>query len=233
MRGIDEFHLEHPHAGSRMIRDYLKLEGYSVNRKRVQRLMKLMGLEAIYPRKNLSRATSEHKKYPYLLRGVEITKPDFVWSTDITYIPMRSGFFYLVAIIDWFSRCVLSWELSNCLSNDFCIKALLIATSRNGSPEIFNTDQGAQFTANNFVLELTSRNIRVSMDGKGRAIDNVYIERLWRSVKYENVYLKDYHDGNSLFLGLNEYFNFYNNKRPHSSLDGKTPMSVYSAKRVA
>lgn len=228
MRQIDELSTKYPFYGSRQMRDALWRDGCEVNRKRVQRLMRLMGIEAIYCKPKTSLPNLQHRIFPYLLRGVLITRVNQVWSIDITYIRMRDGFLYLVAVIDWFSRFVLSWELSNSMSVDFCVKALIFALDH-GTPEIFNSDQGAQFTAEEFVGELLSRKIRVSMDGIGRAIDNVWIERLWRSVKYEEVYLKDYSSGRDAQVGLKEYFRFYNHDRPHSSLDRKTPAEVFLA----
>jgi len=210
-----------------MLSDTLNLEGYPVNRKRIQRLMRLMGIEAIYPKQKLTVRNPEHEIYPYLLRGKTITFKNQVWSTDITYIPVKMGFLYLVAVIDWFSRFVLSWRLSNSLSNDFCIEALLEAFELYGIPNIFNTDQGSQFTSLNFINELKRREISISMDGKGRALDNVYIERLWRTVKYEEVYLKDYYDGKYAFESLNTFFAHYNFTRPHSELNKKPPSYTY------
>jgi len=201
-------------------------EGYSVNRKRIKRLMLLMGLKAIYCEPKTSIANAAHQKYPYLLRDIPIERVNQVWSIDITYIPMRNGFLYLVAIIDWRSRYVLSWELSNSLSIDFCIDALL-RSFKFGTPEIFNSDQGSQFTALEFLKELLERKIKVSMDGRGRALDNVFIERLWRSVKYEEIYLNDYALGSDVFHALTRYFKFYNTKRPHSSLANSTPHEVF------
>lgn len=224
---MDKLYLKHPHAGSRMLCDMLNLEGYCVNRKRIRRLMELMGIEAIYPKKNLSKAHLGHKIYPYLLRGVEIAYPNHVWSTDITYIPLNSGFLYLVAVIDWYSRFVLAWELSNSLSNDFCILSLKRALRKYGSPDIFNTDQGSQFTSENFVTILLDREIKVSMDGRGRALDNVFVERLWRSVKYEEVFLADYAGGADAHKGLTRYFTFYNYKRPHSNLGKRPPAESF------
>jgi len=227
MRRIDELHLDHPFAGSRMLSDILRTEGYVVNRKRIRRLMRVMGIEAHYPKRNISKAGPEHQVFPYLLRGLDITHPNQVWSIDITYIPLATGFLYLVAVLDWFSRYVLSWRLSNSLANDFCCDALESALANHGRPTIFNSDQGVQFTARNFVDRLLSRDIQVSMDGRGRAIDNIFIERLWRSVKYESVYIRDYSDGRTAFENLTEYFRFYNYKRPHSSLGKITPSKVY------
>ena len=205
---------------------WLQRKGYRVNRKRVRRLMALMGLEAIYPKPNLSRAHSKHVKYPYLLKDIEITRPSQVWSTDITYIRMSHGFIYLVAVIDWFSRLVLSWRISLTLDIGFCLDALEEALQK-GSPEIFNTDQGSQFTSPDFTRRLTEKNIRVSMDGRGRALDNIFVERLWRSVKYEEVYLKDYQTVREATLGIEAYFQFYNTKRLHQSLNYQTPWEIH------
>lgn len=227
MKIIDKFYTDHPALGSRQMTCMLRNEGYHVNRKRTQRLMRLMGIEGICPKRNMSIPNEEHKIYPYLLRNVMITHPFQVWSIDITYIRMHEGFLYLVAILDWFSRYVLSWELSNTMTTDFCIKALLTAFKQ-GIPEIFNSDQGSQFTSSEFTKELLSRNIKISMDGKRRALDNIFIERLWRTVKYEEVYLKDYITGKDAFDELKKFFDYYNKKRPHSSLGGKTPYSVFN-----
>ena len=226
MRLIDEQYLKRPFYGSRKMTQYLRQEGYLVNRKRVQRLMRLMGIEAIYPKPKTSQASREHKIYPYLLREVSITAPGQVWSSDITYVPVHRGFFYLVAIIDWFSRYVIAWRLSSTLDTSFCIEALEEALSVS-RPEIFNTDQGCQFTSTAFTSVLEGAAVRISMDGRGRALDNVFIERLWRSVKYEDVYLRDYPDGLELFEGLASYFVFYNNERYHQSLDYRTPAQVH------
>lgn len=227
MRLMDRLHMEYPFAGSRMLTDILCLEGHKVNRKRIRRLMKVMGIEAQYPKKNLSKPHPDHRIFPYLLRGVKVGRANHVWSIDITYLPVRGGFLYLTAILDWFSRAVLAWELSSSLANDFCKAALSRALSMYEPPEIFNTDQGSQFTAADFVEILLGRNVKVSMDGRGRALDNVFIERLWRTVKYEEVYIRDYGDGSDAFAHLSRYFRFYNYKRPHSSLDGATPFEVY------
>ena len=205
----------------------LRRDGYEVNRKRIQRLMMELGLEAIYPGPNLSKARHEHKKYPYLLRGRPIVRPNHVWSSDVTYIRMRQGFLYLVAVIDWFSRYVLSWRLSNSLDADFCVAALEDALARYGKPEIFNTDQGVQFTSECHTGALLQAGISISMDGRGRALDNVFIERLWRSLKYEEVYLKDYRDGHEARSGIENYLEFYNKDRPHQSLNYQTPETVY------
>lgn len=229
MRLLDELHLERPFAGSRMLTGLLGKRGYAVNRKRIQRLMRLMNLEAHYPRKNTSKPHPEHQVFPYLLRGVEIVRPNHVWSCDITYLPLRGGFLYLMAVIDWFSRAVLAWELSSSLSGDFCCTALERALRKYAPPEIFNTDQGAQFTAKSFLDILLSKGIQVSMDGRGRALDNVFIERLWRTVKYEEVYIRDYGSGREAFQNLLQYFTFYNTERPHRSLEGATPFEVYLA----
>jgi len=231
MRLIDETYTDFPFFGSRRMVAWLEMKGCSVNRKRVQRLMRKMGLEAIYPKPKLSKNNPEHKIYPYLLRGVKPQRPNHIWSTDITYIPMRSGFLYLVAIIDWYSRCVLTWELSNTLEQSFCIATLERALEKFGAPEIFNTDQGAQFTSTTFTSILLAHRVKISMDGRGRALDNIYVERLWRSVKYEEVYLKAYNDGRDTYRGLRDYFSFYNNERPHQSLNYSTPAAIYSGKR--
>ncbi len=227
MRKIDEQYLKTPFAGYRMMNELLRRQGEMVNEKRVRRLMRLMGLTAIYPKPDLSKANKAHKKYPYLLRNMVINQVNQVWSSDITYIPMKNGFLYLVAVMDWYSRYVLSWELSNSMESSFCVKALQTALERFGRPHIFNTDQGVQFTSDAFVDTLLEQNILVSMDGKGRATDNVFIERLWRSVKYEDIYLKSYSDGQTLFAGLQTYFQFYNTQRPHQHLAKLTPAEVY------
>lgn len=234
MRVIDQQHLQCPFFGRRQMTDWLRLQGYNVNEKRVRRLMIQMGLEAVFPGKKTSIPNREHRIYPYLLRGVEIACPNQVWSADITYIPMREGFMYLVAVIDWYSRHVLSWELSNTMDSSFCVEALLGALEYSAcKPEIFNTDQGSQFTSVAFTSELASRNIQISMDGKGRALDNVFIERLWRTLKYEEVYLKSYECVADLRSSLESYLNFYGHQRPHQALAGQTPASVYHAAKVA
>jgi putative transposase len=227
MRLIDEIHLQYPFYGTRRLCDELEDYGHRVNRKRVQRLMRLMGLSALYPKPRTSQPGKGHKIYPYLLRGLEINRPDQVWATDICYIPMAKGFMYLVAIMDWHSRRVLSWRLSNTMDSDFCVEALEEALERHGAPEIFNTDQGAQFTSEAFTDVLKTHEIAISMDGKGRWVDNVFVERLWRSVKYEDVYLHAYETPAELRAGLSEYFQFYNRRRRHSSLDRRTPDAVY------
>lgn len=203
-----------------------------VNRKRIQNLMRKMGIAAIYPKPNLSKPSTEHKKYPYLLRGVAITRPNQVWSTDITYIRLQRGFIYLTAVIDWYSRYVLSWRLSNSLDTEFCVEALEEALMI-ARPEIFNTDQGSQYTSHAFVEVLTGAGIQISMDGKGRALDNVFVERLWRSVKYEEVYLKNYDNVPDAYCGLDEYFTFYNNERLHQALGYKRPSEVYGKLKIA
>lgn len=224
---IDKQYLRTPTYGSRMMCGHLRLEGYAVNRKRIQRLMQLMGLEAIYCKPRLSDPSKEHTIYPYLLRNVPITSVNHVWSTDITYIPMQRGFLYLTAVIDWYSRFVLSWQLSNSMESSFCIEALEAALAKFGTPQIFNTDQGSQFTSSDFTSVLKRKQIQISMDGKGRATDNAFVERLWRTVKYDHVYLHAASDGVELYQGLEEFFELYNYKRPHSSLDYNTPASVY------
>jgi putative transposase len=226
MRLLDEQYLQMPFYGSRRMTAWLQVEGHDVNRKRVQRLMRLMGLEGLMPRRSTSRPAKGHRVFPYLLRGVEITHADHVWSTDITYIPLRGGFMYLTAIMDWYSRYVLSWRLSNRLEGEFCLEAL-DAALQGGKPEIFNTDQGSQFTSDAFVGRLLDRAVAVSMDGRGRALDNVFIERLWRSLKYEDIYLKDYATVDELYEGLTRYFDLYNHERLHQSLDYQTPYRVY------
>jgi putative transposase len=226
MRLLDEQYTRTPYYGSPKMTLWLRKEGYPVNRKRVERLMNLMGLQAIYPKPNTSRPHPEHKIYPYLLRGVKIERADQVWSADITYIRMRAGFLYLVAVIDWFSRYVLSWRLSNTLDSSFCVEALEAAL-RVKQPEIFNTDQGSQFTSGEFIGLLEDRQIAISMDGRGRCLDNIFVERLWRTVKYEEVYLRDYQTPNEAYLGLKKYFEFYNTERFHQALGYQTPYEVY------
>jgi putative transposase len=232
MRLIDEQYLRTPFYGYPKMTEYLRqVKKYQVNPKRVYRLMQLMGLRAVAPRPRTSRPHPEHKGYPYLLRGVDITRSDQVWSADITYIPMQRGFMYLVAILDWHSRYVLSWEVSNTLDGDFCLLALERAL-QHGQPEIFNTDQGTQFTAKAFTARLEQAKIKISMDGKGRVFDNIFIERLWRTVKYEHIYLSDYTTGLELVAGLANYFDFYNHQRFHQSLDYRTPAQVYGINQV-
>ena len=227
MRQIDEIHLMYPFYGSRNIRNELWGKGYNIGRDRVRRLMRRMGIEALYVKPKLSLSHPGHVKYPYLLRGLEITKANHVWATDITYIPMVRGFCYLVAIMDWASRMVLAWRLSNTLDSAFCVDALEEAITKYGCPDIFNTDQGSQFTAEVFTNILRSNSIDISMDGKGRWRDNVFIERLWKSVKYEDIYLKAYASMSEVKKGLTNYFKFYNEKRWHNNFDKRTPAMVY------
>jgi putative transposase len=227
MRRIDELHLHHPFAGARMLRDLLGQEGFIVGRRHVGTLMQKLGIEALYRRPNTSRKHPQQPVFPYLLRGLEITRANHVWAMDITYIPMRKGFVYLAAVLDWATRRVLSWRLSNTLTTDFCLEAVEESLQRYGTPEIFNTDQGSQFTSSDFVELLRHHGIQQSMDGKGRWVDNVFVERLWKSVKYEEVYLHAYDSVAQAKHGLERYFRFYNQRRPHSSLDGQTPDQVY------
>ena len=227
MRLIDELHLEHPFFGSRNIAKTLRERGFEANRKRVQRLMRLMGLESVAPKPNTSKPNEAHPVYPYLLRGLTIDRPNQVWAADITYIHLGRGYAYLVAIMDWHSRRVLAWRLSNTMDTSFCVEALKEATSRFGLPEIFNTDQGSQFTSAEFTEVLLSAGVKISMDGKGRCIDNVFIERLWRSLKYEDVYLKAYGDLIEARVGIEHYFSFYNTRRPHQALGYQTPAAFY------
>jgi putative transposase len=227
MRLIDEIHLKYPFMGSRSIRDQLQDMGYIIGRGHVRTLMKKMGIEAIYRKPRVWKPHPAHKIYPYLLRGLEVSRGNQVWSADITYLPMARGFCYLVAIMEWASRKVLSWRLSNTLDASFCLDALEEALERFGVPEIFNTDQGSQFTSDDFIDMLSTRGIRISMDGRGRWIDNIFIERLWRSVKYEEVYLKAYDSISEVRQGLKTYFDFYNRLRKHQSLDRRTLDEVY------
>lgn len=227
MRLIDEQYLKTPTWGSRSMRNHLRRLGYKINRKHVQRLMRLMGLEAIYPRPKTSRPHPEHKVYPYLLRNLNIERPNQVWCTDLTYIPMNRGFMYLVAIMDWHSRKVLSWRLSNTMETDFCVEALEEAIRRYGTPEIFNTDQGSQFTSEDFTGVLKDHGIAISMDGRGRAQDNIFIERLWWTLKYNYIYLRSFNNGADLRKGLRGWFSFYNRERFHQTLDNLTPDEVY------
>lgn len=226
MRLIDEQYLRTPFWGSRNMAWWLNDQGHHVNRKRVQRLMRLMALEAIYPKPKTSEAAKTHRTYPYLLRGVEIVRPNQVWSTDITYLPMPKGFMYLVAVLDWYSRYVLSWRMSNTLDSRFCLEALEAALRR-AKPHIFNTDQGAQFTCREFTGRLEQAEIHISMDGRGRALDNVFVERLWRSLKYEEIYIWNHETVPALKAGVDRYFRFYNTERPHQSLNNKSPLFVY------
>jgi putative transposase len=231
MRLLDEEYTAHPFFGSRRLTVWLTNQGAVVNRKRVQRLLRLMGLEAIYPKPKLSAAGSGHRLYPYLLRNVRVERPDQVWSTDITYVPLTGGFMYLAAIMDWYSRCVLAWRLSNTLDGSFCLDMLEEALS-SGRPEVFNTDQGVQFTSQAWTGRLESAGVAVSMDGRGRCLDNVFVERLWRSVKYEDIYLRGYEGVPELRTGLERYFPFYNEERPHQSLEYRTPGGVYRGQRA-
>lgn len=228
MRRIDELHLELPFAGARMLRDILRREGHNrLGRRHVSTLMKLMGINALYCKPNTSKRHPEHKVYPYLLRGLAIDCPNQVWAADITYIRMRRGFIYLFAVLDWASRRVLSWRLSNTLTTDFCMEAVSEALARYGTPKIFNTDQGSQFTSLEFTKLLKDHGIAISMDGKGAWRDNVFVERLWKSVKYEEVYLHAYDTVRAANQGLKKYLTFYNQSRPHTALDGNTPDEVY------
>jgi len=224
---IDQEYTRHPFYGSRRMVILLGEMGHNVNRKRVQRLMRAMGLAGMAPGPNTSGAHSEHKVYPYLLRGVPVVRPNQVWSTDITYIRLAHGFAYLVAIIDWYSRCVLSWRISNSMEAVFCVDCLQEALRTHGTPEIFNSDQGSQFTSDAFTCVLKREGVVISMDGRGRAFDNIFVERLWRNVKHEDVYLKGYATMGELMVGLRKYFAFYNGERPHQSLGYKTPVAVY------
>jgi len=226
MRQVDEIYTQYPFFGTRMMRDYLKLQGIEVGREKIRGIYQRLGLRSVAPGPHTSKAHPEHKIYPYLLRGLDITHKDQVWSTDLTYMRMQKGFCYLMAIIDWYSRYVLDWQLSISLEADFCVDTLSRVLMQ-GKCEIFNTDQGAQFTCHDFVNLLLNSDIRVSMDGKGRAIDNVFVERLWRSVKYECGYLHEWCSVYELKKALTEYFDFYNFTRPHQSLNGCTPASVY------
>jgi putative transposase len=228
MKLIDRLHLEYPFAGARMMRDMLHLKGFKIGRRHVATLMRTMGLEALYRKKSTSKRNPEHKVYPYLLRGLTIDQPNHVWCADITYIPMERGFVYLFSVLDWATRRVLAWRLSNTMTTDFCIEAVEDAISRYGCPEIFNTDQGSQFTDHDFVKLIKDDNaISLSMDGKGCWRDNVFVERFWRSLKYEEVYLRAYGSFSEAKSSIGRYIEFYNSQRPHSSLDGKTPDSVY------
>ena len=231
MHLIDKEYTNHPFYGSRRLSDWLAKQDFPACRSKVSRLMKVMGIEAIYPRKSLSARHPEHKIYPYLLRGLDIDHPNHVWCMDITYIRLKRGFAYLTVVMDWYSRYVISWELSMTMDKGFCTRCLNRALSK-ATPEIFNTDQGSQFTSNSFTQILKSSNVRISMDGKGRAFDNIMIERLWRTVKYEDVYIKDYEDFYIAFNHLEKYFDFYNNERSHSSLGKKTPSEIYHKNHI-
>lgn len=226
MRLIDEQYMATPFYGWPRMTAFLQSKGYAINHKRVQRLMQKMGIQAIYPKPRTTISTPGHKIYPYLLRDVEIVRPNQVWSTDITYIPLANGFMYLVAVIDWYSRYILDWRLSNTLDGIFCSAALQQALTL-GRPEIFNSDQGSQFTATAFTEILVTAAVRISMDGRGRALDNIFIERFWRSLKYEDIYLKNYASVSALFEGLVHYFDFYNYRRPHQALNYRTPAQLY------
>ena len=226
---IDEEYTRHPFYGSRKMVVFLKVSGHCVNRKRVQRLMRQMGLAGMCPGPNTSKAHPEHKVYPYLLRGVAVVRPNQVWSTDITYVRLAHGFAYLVAIIDWYSRRVLSWRISNSMEATFCVDCLEDAVRTHGRPETFNSDQGSQFTSDAFTAVLKREGSHISMDGRGRAFDNIFVERLWRSVKYEDVYLKGYTSMGQLLIGLTQYFGFYNSERPHQALGDKTPDHIYNS----
>jgi putative transposase len=231
MRRIDELHLNYPFAGSRMLRDMLSQQGLEVGRRHVRTLMRRMSIETLYRKPNTSKPAPGHKIYPYLLRGLPVTRPNQVWAMDITYIPMARGFVYLAAVIDWFSRRVLAWRLSITMDTSFCVEALEEALSQHGKPEIFNTDQGSQFTSEAFTGRLKEEGIQISMDGKGRWADNVFVERLWRSLKYEHVYLHAYESVGEARRKIGCYFEFYNSTRPHSSLGAQTLDQVYFHRR--
>jgi putative transposase len=227
MRTIDELHLELPFAGSRMLRDLLAAEGSKVGRRRITTLMRKMGIEAVYRKPNTSKPEPGHKIFPYLLRGLTIDRPNQVWATDITYIPMARGFVYLCAVMDWFARRILAWRLSNTMEAEFCVETLEEALAKHGKPEIFNSDQGSQFTGTAFTGVLIENDIAISMDGKGAWRDNVFVERFWRSVKYEEVYLRAYDDVPEARASLGRYLTFYNGRRPHTALDRRTPDQAY------
>lgn len=232
MQVIDEMYMACPSFGSRQMLRWLRRQGYSINRKRVRRLMRLMGLEAIYQKPNLSRPHPEHLIYPYLLRKVKVTRPNQVFATDVTYVPIQGGFIYLCAVIDWYSRAVLAWELSNTLDATFCANAMQRAIAEYGVPEIVNTDQGTQFTSAEFTGPLLKLGVKISMDGRGRCLDNVFVERLWRTVKYDEIYLKSYRSQVEAYANLETFFRFYNEERPHSAFgdaEPMTPMEVYRA----
>jgi putative transposase len=230
MKLIDEQYTNHPSSGSRTMLGILRNAGYNINRKRIQRLMQQMGLAAVYPKPKTTLVAPEHKKYPYLLRNLPISYPNQVWCADITYIRMRHGFMYLTAVMDWFSRYVLSWRLSNTLDSQFCLDAVEGAFEK-GKPEIFNTDQGVQFTSTGFTARLIKAEVQISMDGKGRCLDNVFIERLWRSVKYELIYLNEFESAAELFQGLFRYFDYYNHVRPHQALGLKSPYDIHKRQK--
>ena len=232
MEEIDRLYLAHPENGSRMMTKILRRRGHEVNRKRVQRLKQLMGLRSLAPQPTTTKAHPDHPKYPYLLRNLSVDRPNHVWCSDITYIPFKKGFLYLVAIMDWHSRKVLTWRVSNTMTSDFCVAALAEALALYGTPEVFNTDQGSQFTSEAFTRVLLDAGVRVSMDGVGRAIDNVFIERLWRTLKYDHVYLNPAESGNACRDGITEFLTYYNEERPHSSLSDATPDEVYYQSRL-
>ena len=227
MRRIDELHLEYPYAGARMLRDMLRCDGHDIGRKHVTTLMRKMGIEALYRRQNTSKRHAAHRIYPYLLRELAIERPNQVWAMDITYLPMKRGFLYLTVVLDWVTRRILSSRLSNSLTADFCVEALDEAIARYGTPEIMNTDQGSQFTSSEFIATLEANKIAISMDGKGCWRDNVLVERLWKTIKYEEVYLHGYDSASDAKAGLARYIAFYNGRRPHRALDGRTPDHVY------
>lgn len=229
MRMIDEEYTRHPFLGTRKLRDYLRRKGHKVNRKRIQRLMRIMGIQSVAPKPNTSIPSKKHKIYPYLLGGLDVNRSNHVWCADITYLRMPGGFVYLVAVIDWYSRHVLSWEVSVTMDDAFCVSALERALRVYGKPEIFNTDQGSQFTGENFTSVLKDNNITISMDGKGRAMDNIMIERLWRSVKYEEIYLNEYISVTALKKSLEKYFLYYNTERTHASFGEVTPSEIYNS----
>jgi len=230
MRLIDNEYTDHPFYGTRQIRNVLRRKGYKINRKRVQRLMRKMGIQSIAPKPNTSKAHPQNKVYPYLLRNFDVIRSNQVWCTDITYIRLSGGFVYLTAVMDWHSRYVLSWELSITMDTEFCVSALERALRCHGTPYIFNTDQGAQYTSHEFTTVLKDKDIKISMDGKGRCMDNIFIERLWRSVKYEEIYVNEFQSVEQLRKSLKRYFDFYNNERPHQSFDGQTPAEIYYGK---
>jgi len=227
MRKIDELYTDDSSRGTRSIRRQLKRQGIIVNRKRIQRLMRLMGIEAVYPKPRTTRRHPGHKVYPYLLRGMNIERPNQVWAADITYVPMNHGFMYLVAVMDWYSRKILSWRVSNTMDANFCVEALQEALNRYGRPEIFNTDQGSQFTSKDFTGTLKEHGVKISMDGRGRCQDNIFIERLWWTIKYQYLYLHSFENGLSLRQGLSKWIGKYNYDRGHSALDDRTPDEVY------
>jgi len=233
MRRIDELYMAHPFLGSRRIAALLRRHGFKVNRKRIKRLMRVMGLVALGPKPRTSKPAPGHVIFPYLLKGVAITRPNQVWAADITYIPIGKGFLYLVAVMDWATRAVLAWRLSNSMETSFCLEALDAALARHGRPEIFNTDQGSQFTSAAFTGKLATEGIRVSMDGRGRYLDNIFIERLWRSLKHENVYLMGYADGREARAGIGGWIAFYNEGRPHQALGYRMPMAVWRDGQIA